>query len=707
MSTRSRRTPRRFAVLAMTGMLGAMLLPFVAQPVAAQGDKTLRIGVTQTATTHGLNPFQSTASMDYLLIADVYDLLIEFGNDLSPQPGLAESWEASPDGLTWTYKIRSGATWHDGQPVTAEDVAYTYNYIRNSEDPSYTGPEAPNGNDTDGDGSADNPLTLFDNALDLVNGLEESRILSIEATDPSTVVIKTSEPLIVMAQIFIPILPKHIWENVTFESAANDFTNYDPAAGLPVGSGPYILKEFKENEFMRLVANPDYWAGAPKIEEIIYQYFENDEAMVNALKSGEVDLLNNVPPSLLSVLEGDSNISIVKAPSSDFGELGFNSWDPTPKRFKAEGCADCPKGPTTGSLGNPWLTRPDVRAALASLIDKDELVKVAQSGFGEPGVSLIGSFNPTYYFPRPADSPANYPGSRDAATAGFQAAMAAIGFSDTDGDGILNVPDTAEAKAFDPVHTVSFSDSGDTKVGAGRNFKLRLFVRDDDEEDKIAAELIEGWMEQAGVDVDRQLVKEDPDLYDATYPSSSNTDMDMYIWGWGPDPDPDFILSIMTCAQINGWQDVNYCDADYDKLYNQSQVGTSVDARAEIVRQMQAKLYDESPYAVLWYANVLEAYRSDRFGGFIPQVGDIWSAWGFGPYQSRLTVAAAAEVAPTPTASAEPGATPGPTPAPGEGGTTGADNTPLILGIGAVVVVVLVAGVFFWRSRRNEDDDDE
>jgi peptide/nickel transport system substrate-binding protein len=705
-STTSRRTPRRIAVLAMSGLIGALLLPIVAQPVAAQDEKTLRIGVTQTATTLGLNPFQATASMDYLMIADVYDLLIEFGTDLSPQPGLAESWDASPDGLTWTYKIRSGATWHDGQPVTAEDVAYTFNYIRNSQDPAYTGPEAPDGNDTDGDGEADNPLTLFDNALDLSNGLDATRISSIEATDDTTVVIKTSEPLVVMSQIYIPILPRHIWENVTFESAAVDYANYDPAAGLPVGSGPYILKEFQENEFMRLEANPDYWAGAPKIEAIIYQYFQNDEAMVNALKSGEVDLLNNVTPSLLPALQGDPNITVIQAPSSDFGEVGFNSWDPTPERFEAEGCADCPKGPTTGSLGNPWLTRPDVRAALASLIDKEELVNVGLSGLGEPGVSLVGTFNPTYHFPKPADSPANYPGSRDAATANFQATMAALGFTDTDGDGILNVPDTAEAQAFDPVHTVSFSDSGDTQVGAGLNFKLRLFVRDDDEEDKIAAELVEGWMEQAGVDVDRQLVKEDPDLYDATYPSSTNADMDMYIWGWGPDPDPDFILSVMTCGQINGWQDVNYCDEEYDALYNQSQVGTSVDARAEIVKQMQAKLYDEAPYAVIWYVDTVQAYRNDRFGGFTPQVGDIWSSWGFGPYQSRLTVASAAEVEPTPAASAEPGESPSATPAPDEGGNVIADNLPLILGIGAVLVVVLVAGLFLARGRRSEDDED-
>ena len=250
-------------------------------------------------------------------------------------------------------------------------------------------------------------------------------------------------------------------------------------------------------------------------------------------------------------------------------------------------------------------------------------------------------------------------------------------------------------------------NSGSQRVGAGLNFKLRLFVRDDDEEDKIAAELIEGWMEQAGVDVDRKLVKEDPDLYDVTYPVSTNADMDMYIWGWGPDPDPDFILSIMTCAQINGWQDVNYCDAEYDRLYKESQVGTSVDARAMIVKQMQEKLYDEAPYAVLWYANVVQAYRSDRFGGFTEQSGDIWSGWGYGPYQSRLSVAPAAELQPTPAATAAPGESPAATPAPGEpGGATAGDNSVLIIGIGAVIVAVVVVGFLLARRRKDEDEEE-
>ena len=132
--------------------------------------------------------------------------------------------------------------------------------------------------------------------------------------------------------------------------------------------------------------------------------------------------------------------------------------------------------------------------------------------------------------------------------------MAKYGFADTDGDGILNVPDTADGRAFDP-------------NGAGKNWSLRLYVRDDKQNDIVAGGLIQTWFEAAGVQLDVQQVKEDPFLYDATFPSSTNADMDLYLWGWGPDPDPDFMLSVFTCGQINNWQDANYCDPSYDQLY--------------------------------------------------------------------------------------------------------------------------------------------
>lgn len=743
-------------IAAMLGIALAAAVP-TGLSLAVEGEGIVfRIGVTQGARPVELNPFRTTSGMGYSLIADRYDLLIGFGENLEPAPGLAESWETSEDGLVWTYHIRQGATWQDGQPVTAEDAAFTLNYIIDSHDPTYIGPGAPNGNDlprgnqTEPNGVADNPLSLFDNYIDLDAGIENSRVTTVEATDPNTLVITTSEPIITLSQIFIPILPKHIWELKTFEAASQRIELAEA-----IGSGPFQIIEFEPSQFMRLRAYDGYWGGTPHIDELIYQYFDNDEAQVNALKAGDVDLLDNFPPTLIGALEDDPNITINRAQSTDFAELGFNSWAPDAERFEAEGCADCQKGPTTGSLGDPWITRPDVRAALAGLLDKQHLVEFALSGYGQPGVSLISPLTSFYHYTPPPEDLVTFPAytdeagrvaARATAEQRFRDAMAAIGFTDTDGNGILNAPDDP---AFDP-------------EGAGQDWSLRLFVREDDEEDKLAGQLIQGWFTAAGVPTEYREVSEDPELYRVTYPSSSNAEMDLYLWGWGPDPDPDFILSVLSCNQINGWQDANYCDADYDQLYRDSRTAIDLNERAEIVKDLQDKLYHESPYAVLWYVDTVEAYRSDRWQGFnsMPRSGGaIWSTYGMGPWGSRTTLGpiggesgpTPAPAAPTPsgqpTASASgeppPSGSQGPTQsapaptnppstgrpggsavAPSQPGTSAGQATPLpsaatpgtgaggsadmtLIAVGGIAAAVGAAAVFLVLRRRRLDEDDE
>jgi len=633
------RTYRVSRALLTTVVGSALLATSLGTTASAQDPVTFRVGITESPSPTAMNPYLAVIAEDYLLFADQYDLLVGFGENVEAVPGLAESWDVSDDGLTWTYKMRPGVTWSDGTPFTAEDVRFQFQYIRDSHDPAYVGPQAPNGNDlVDGDGapnpdgSADYPLSLFDSYLDLDGGLENSRITSIEAPDDSTLVITTSAPIATLAQIFIPILPKHIWQAITFEDASVSPLSVEQS----VGTGPFRMVQFDPEQAVVLEGRDDYWGGAPYIDELVYQFFDNDEAQVNALISGDVDYLNLFPPTLAPTLLAAPGVTVNTARSSDFGELGFNSWAPTPERFIDEGCADCPKGPTTGSMGDPWLTRADVRAALAGLLDKRELIEFAQSGYAEPGVSVVSPLNQKFSYVPPEGDPVTFPTYTDeasqaaakaAAEQRFRDAMAAIGFTDTDGNGILNVPSDDASVAFDP-------------EGAGGDWSIRLTVRETDTEDKLAAPLIAQWFGDAGVTVDWQAVSTDK-LTELAYPYASNADIDMYMWGWGPDPDPDFILSIFTCDQINNWGDANYCDADYDELYRSQRGQLDPDERAATIKALQDKVYHESPYAVLWYINNLEAYRSDRWEGMqsVPvDGGPWWSAVGGGSLGSRVTV---------------------------------------------------------------------
>jgi peptide/nickel transport system substrate-binding protein len=622
------------------GLAGVILaVGGLTSSVSAQDPVTFRVGLTEAPSQTALNPYLALLAEDYLLFSDQYDLLVGFGADLEPVPGLAESWGVSDDGLTWTWHMRPGVTWADGAPFTAEDVRFQFQYIRDSHDPAYIGPQAPDGNDLlDGDGnaspdgSADYPLSLFDSYLDLDGGLEASRITSIEAPDELTLVITTSAPVATLAQIFIPILPKHIWEGITFEEASVSPLSVEQS----VGTGPFRMVEFEPQQAVVLEGRDDYWAGAPYIDRLVYQFFDNDEAQVQALITGDVDYLNLFPPTLAPTLLAAPGVTVNTASSTDFGELGFNSWAPTPERFLDEGCTDCPKGPTTGSMGDPWLTRADVRAAIAGLLDKQQLIDFAQSGYAEPGLSVVSPRNPAYSYTPPADDPVTFPAyadeagraaARETAETRFREAMAAIGFGDTDGSGILNVPSDDAAVAFDP-------------EGAGADWHLRLHIRDSDTEDKLAASLIGDWLTSAGVAVEVLPVSTD-ELTRLVYPYQSNADTDLFMWGWGPDPDPDFILGVFTCDQINNWGDANYCDADYDELYRSQRSQVDPVERAATIQALQDKLYHDSPYAVLWYVNNLEAYRSDRWEGMqaVPTEGGTWwSAAATGPVGSRITV---------------------------------------------------------------------
>lgn len=635
----------RFRGLAVLMWLAALAaaVTFATVPETAKpqdddsGSKVLRIGFSQEATELGVNPLKSFLPIDYTLMSNNYDLLTAFDReDLTPAPDLAESWETSSDGLTWTFNIRDGVQWQDGTPLTAEDVAFTLNYIKESYNPDYRGPWAPDGNDVSGggadgsepDGLADN--TIRTSYLDMNRGYDKTRIQSIEATDESTVVFKLSAPLTTLSQIYIPILPKHIWNTIPWVDANNKPLFEETGS---VGSGPFQIVEYKPKELIRLKANPNYFDGAPKVDELLYVYYSSPDAAVQALRSGEVDILLDIPTSQYKALDGQSDIEVIAGQSLAFVELGFQSWAPTPERFKTEGCASCERGPTTGSMSNPWLTRGEVRSALASLIDKQELVDKALNGLGEPGVSLINpALSPFGYSP-PEDDPLVYPEDggddvRAQRTDEARKTFESLGFEDTDGNGILNVPDDPESQAFDP-------------DGAGKDFVLRLFVIDTNSEDQFAGDLLKQWFEEAGVGIDKQLVKESDVLVPAVLPSESNADSDLFIWNWVPNPDPDFILSVLSTPQINQASDVNWSDAKYDEIVSEQSSTPAVEDRTQLVKDAQQLAFAESPYSVLWYRPTIQAYRTDSVSGLSPfpeQGGVYWSQYAFGSNGNLTTV---------------------------------------------------------------------
>jgi peptide/nickel transport system substrate-binding protein len=513
----------------LTGAAGAG-----AQSESGQDEKlVLRIGDTNDI--DGFNPFKLVEIPSFEIMDLTYDLLVDFSpKDSSPVPGLADSWEHSKDGLTWTFHLNKDAKWQDGKPVTSEDVAYTFNRILKEKQ------------------------GLF---IDYVKQIDK-----IETPGKHTVVFTTTKPSVQMLSMYVYILPKHIWDKVPPDETKT-FPN-QPA----IGSGPFQAVEWKKGQYARLKVNPDYFRGRPKLDEIIFQFYDNDDTMVQALTNGDVDYIQGMPINLFKSLKGQEGIETNSAPDAGFTELGFNLYEPTPEVIKE---FDAPKTTT----GNPALLDPKVREAINWAIDEDALTEKVLQGEGVPGSTLVPPVLAKYHLQLDESELQGFDIQRS------EDLLGQAGWKDTDGDGIVDKD--------------------------GKNLELRLFVRAEDKDSVTEGQFIEGWFEEAGIGLETKAIS-DTALTDAIYAA----DYDMFIWGWGSDADPDFILSVLTCDQIMGWSDTFWCNQDYSRMYAEQKEQLDLDERANTIKAMQRIAYEDNPYIIFYYDNQLEAWRTDKFAGW-------------------------------------------------------------------------------------------
>jgi peptide/nickel transport system substrate-binding protein len=582
-----------FAVMFVVA--AALISPVNAQsPDEGGGEKVVfRMGMVNEI--DSLNPFKALELPSFEVMFYQYNLLVEFGReDLGPVPGIADSWETSEDGLTWTYHLNPDATFHDGEPVTSEDVKWTYDTIK----------------DNPGAGG------LF---IDYVD-----QIKKIETPDEQTVVMTTKEPSVQMLSIYIPILPKHVWEDIPVDELKS-FPN-EPS----IGSGPFQALEYVKGQSVHLVANKDYFRGAPAIDEIFFQFYDNQDTMVQALQQGEVDYIYNPATDLFLSLEDQEGIETLASADPGYTELAFNMYEPTPESIEL--------GAPKESQGNPALLDVRVRQAIDWAIDEEELTDKILRGLGEPGSTGVPPTLAKYHLELPESELRGF----DLDTA--RDLLAEAGWEDTDDNGVVDKN--------------------------GEDLQLRLQARSEDDSSSRSAEFIEGWLKDIGIDVVTEAVTDNKlteDIYAA--------DFDMFIWGWGSDPDPDFIVSIFTCDQINNFSDSFYCNEEYDRLYELQQTQLDEDERIATIKQMQEMLYEDAPYVILFYDQLLEAYDTAEWTGWVKQPAETGSVmFGYGHY-SALNLE--------------------PTSAAGAGGDDGSSNTGLIvlIVIGAIVVIAVVATV--------------
>ena len=583
-----------FLRIIVAGLFGLTALGAgVSTSVSAEGESSFAVGITQDI--DSLNVTVGYLVIDY----EIWNLTLptltsKSTSDFSILPNMAESWTGSEDGLTWTYKLRSDLKWSDGEPMTADDVAYT---ITRAVKESWWNHTAVVGN------------------------------LTATATDAQTLVVVSAVPDPKLPILDMYVVPKHIYEKIS----AEDLPNY--LADDNVSGGPFQIVERKEGEFIRLVQNPNWFGKKPAIDQLIFRTFETAEAQYNALKAGDLDAVDDVPGKIFTgIAAGDEpTITGIAGNQGSFSELAMNA-----------GCA--------AGIGDGHVALRDrkVRQAINWAIDRQLLVDKVLNGFGKPSFSISPSANPAFDIQLSASQTYSY----DPAKA--NSLLDEAGWIDTNGDGVRDKD--------------------------GVELKLRYFDRSVGDA-SATTPFITGFLQDVGIATDVKTFDED-----SLTSQQSKGEYDLYTWGWTPFVDPDTILSYFTTAQVptdpevGGYNDGNWCNAEYDALYAKQHVELDPVKRADLVQQMQQVFFNDAPYAVLYKYDNLQAFRSDRWQNFVRQPAET------GPIMFTNTSSAYLDLEPV-----------------SEGSGGSGTNTIVV-----VVVALLGFGIIFAlvRSRRKKSADD-
>jgi peptide/nickel transport system substrate-binding protein len=595
---------RRVSLRAAATLIAATLAagwPGVAHAQPPPGPTTLRVAITQDI--DSLNPFVAVFLSSTQVMRLTYENLTMVGPDNAVTPGLAESWEPSPDGLTWTFRIRD-AQWSDGTPITARDVAFTYTQIM-------TNPAAQD-----------------------ANGSAVAGFASVTAVDDRTLRITTKQPQASILATDVPIVPEHVWA-----PRVGQIGTATGAEQLPVvGSGPYVISGYQEGQSVTLSANDRFWRGRPHVDTLQFVRYENADAAVQGLLKGDVDLVRDLTPAQFDSLQGNAAVARNEGRNRRYTELLLNWSNPS-------GVDGQPFGD-----GNPALRDVRVRKALHHAIDARAIVDRVKQGHSEPGYGVIPPVYPKWTF-TPSDSQ-----RRDYDPEKAKALLDEAGYHPGP-DGVRVGPD-------------------------GKPLTLRLIAGNQVPTNPQLLDFLAGWFKAVGVGVTPQIMASNQ-IDDATVAGN----FDLAVSGWSVNPDPDATLGQQVCA-TNGTSrsDSGYCNPAYDQLYAAQQAALDEGQRRDIVQRMQSMLYDDVHAIVLTHDKLLEAYRADRFTGFVTQPQDggvITGQTGYWGYYGATPVVAEKAAA-------------------GSGGGAGP-----VVGVLAAVVVIGGGALLLVRNRRRSRDERE
>lgn len=467
-------------------LLGAGLLPY---PVAAQNDTPVKGGTLiwgHSETTQNLDAHQTGTASTLRLLQNVHDSIVTIDNNFTVIPNLAESFENSSDGLTYTFKLQAGVKFHNGKSLTSSDVKYSFERCRNPD----TG---------------------------AVNFEVFNDVAAIETPDDLTLVVK-------MSRVNAPFLSRlaEVGAGVVMPEGSGEIQGT-----TPIGCGPFKFVRREFGNEVELVRFDDYWQGAPYLDGILSREVTEPSVRLTGLQTGEMHLINDIPLDRVEAMEKDSNFQVQKWFPLSWAFLNFNH---AVKPFDD----------------------PRVRKALDLMIDKEQLVQGALWGQGVVTASPSFPKSPSYN----TDIKAR---SQDFAAA--KALLAEAGFGPGELEFVFKVTTNY------PWHVE-------------------------------AVQILQEWFREGGVKATTQQLTWSDWLSQCWVDKDYQVTMMNFFTLWEPD-----FLYYSLWHSTGAFNYRNIKDPKLDEMTEAARRITDPAERAQVYKDIQKRVHDETHDIILWFRN--------------------------------------------------------------------------------------------------------
>ena len=526
------------------GIIGLVILIFAISmfstyfsAVKAQNETIFRVGWDGTSF-DTFNPFTTYAQVSGWATSDVYDSLVRFNKDYASfTPDLADSWKVSQTSAV--FHLVHNATFHDGIPVTADDVKFSFELAMKN-------------------------WSRLEPNVEMIQSIKVLDTYTVEFTFKPTALFMS------MAAASIPIVPKHIWQNISDPATYNDYPL--------VGSGPLKVTDYKEGQYIQLEKNPNFFRKSwiPKVDKIIMQFYSDVPSAAQALRAGDIDAVApTITPTDADQMKNNPNINVNTAPGILYYYLAFNVY---------------PEG-----QGNPTLRNKVVRKALAHAINITECTLLAWHGYAKTLYTVLPSSNA---FHDPNIQPYE-----------FNLTLAA------------QMLDEAGYRV---------GSSGVRESPNGTKMDYTILVPSSMPEAIRVAQQIASWWQKINVKAEVQAM--DTGSMAAIIWAEENKTIvpkhDLDLWDWFVTPGDPTLLSVFLSNQlITGTSDSGYVNPQYDKLYHEMLTASTLNDVKNIAWQLQETLHEDLPYLPLYEVSALQAYNN-KFTGFVLD----WPGGPFGGY---------------------------------------------------------------------------